>query len=81
MRLGHYLKSAHLLGNPQDPWGKSARFYAAEVLADGEFLADAIRVFQSLLDETKDGSRRSVLRNRIQQLQLRLSNVAADDVQ
>ena len=69
----HYLQSAHMLGNPGDLWGKTARYYAAEALIKGEFLRDAVRLFEELLVEEGDGSRRSVILNRIQQLHLQMS--------
>lgn len=74
----HYLQSAHLLGSPGDLWGKTSRYYAAEVLIKGEFLTDAVRLFEKLLNEETEGSRRSVLLNRIQQLHLQMSqNISA----
>ncbi|MCK4710389.1 MAG: hypothetical protein KAU21_17370, partial [Gammaproteobacteria bacterium] len=66
-----YLQSAMLPGpETMDPWGQTARFNAAESLQKAGLVDDARRVYQSLLDITKEPARRSVLRHNIQQLWL-----------
>ncbi len=66
-----YLQSAMFNGaNSMDPWAQTARFSAAESLQKAGLVDDARRVYQSLLDITKEPARRSVLRHNIQQLWL-----------
>lgn len=66
-----YLQSAMFPG-PQtmDPWAQTARYSAAESLQKAGLVDDARRVYQSLLEATKDPNRRSLLRRNIQQLWL-----------
>ncbi len=54
-----------------DQWAQTARYRAADALAEAGLAADARRLYQSLLNATDDEARRSVLRNRIQRLQTR----------
>ena len=66
-----YLQSAMFSGpESMDPWAQTARFNAAESLQKAALVDDARRVYQSLLDITKEPARRSVLRHNIQQLWL-----------
>ena len=66
-----YLQSAMYPGpESMDPWAQTARFSAAESLQKAGLVDDARRVYQSLLDITKEPGRRSVLRHNIQQLWL-----------
>ncbi len=66
-----YLQSAMFSGaESMDPWAQTARFSAAESLQKAGLVDDARRVYQSLLDITKEPARRSVLRHNIQQLWL-----------
>lgn len=66
-----YLQSAMFTGaESMDPWAQTARFSAAESLQKAGLVDDARRVYQSLLDITKEPARRSVLRHHIQQLWL-----------
>jgi len=66
-----YLRSATLLETGgRDQWGQSARYRAAETLAEAGLVGDARRLYQTLLDETDKPERRTVLRQRIQQLLL-----------
>ncbi|WP_406672510.1 tetratricopeptide repeat protein, partial [Natronospira sp.] len=53
-----------------DQWAQTARYRAADALADAGLTEDARRLYQSLLNATEDEARRSVLRNRIQRLRL-----------
>ncbi len=67
----YYLRSATLLdGFGYDPWGQTARYKAAEVLAEGGIHADAERLFRKLLKTTKDAKRQAVIRNQLQSLKL-----------
>ncbi len=66
-----YLQSAMFAGpEAMDPWAQTSRFSAAESLQKAGLVDDARRVYQSLLDITKEPGRRSVLRHNIQQLWL-----------
>ncbi|MBC8211050.1 MAG: hypothetical protein H8E21_08265 [Gammaproteobacteria bacterium] len=66
-----YLQSAMYPGpETMDPWAQTARFSAAESLQKAGLVDDARRVFQSLLEITREPARRSVLRHNIQQLWL-----------
>lgn len=66
-----YLQSAMYPGpETMDPWSQTARFSAAESLQKAGLVDDARRVYQSLLDITREPGRRSVLRHNIQQLWL-----------
>ncbi|MBE9515375.1 MAG: hypothetical protein IME93_00205 [Proteobacteria bacterium] len=66
-----YLRSAYH-GQPGggDHWGQTARFHAAEILAEGGLIEDSRYVYGRLLRGTKDGRRRSMLQQRIEQLWL-----------
>lgn len=67
-----YLRSATLLdGRGGDPWGQTARYHAARMLARAGFVGDARRIYEVLLRVTEDESRRSTLRQRLQKLGLR----------
>lgn len=66
-----YLKSALLLDPyAADPWAQTARFQAAEALAEAGLYADAQRQYRTLLNSTHDAARQAVLRNHLQQLRL-----------
>lgn len=66
-----YLQSAMYIGpDAMDPWAQTARFSAAESLQKAGLVDDARRIYQSLLAITKEPTRRSVLRHKIQQLWL-----------
>jgi hypothetical protein len=67
-----YLQSATLTDpTAMDPWAQTARYHAAQSLADAGLLEDARRVYQALLNSTREPGRRAVLSNEIQRLQLR----------
>jgi len=67
-----YLRSATLLdGRGGDPWGQTARYHAAGMLAKAGLISDARRIYQDLLRVTDDKNRRATLRHRLQQLGLR----------
>ncbi len=66
-----YLRSAmHAGNNGLDPWGQTARYQVAEMLAKAELLQDAHTIYQQLLDVTKEPARRAVLKHELQKLWL-----------
>lgn len=66
-----YMRSAILLdGVGLDPWGQTARFFAAESLADAGLIHDARHLYKGLLRVAQDENRKMVLRQRLQHLQL-----------
>ena len=67
-----YLQSATLLdGKGYDPWGQTARFRAAEILADANLFDDAQRLYESLMKVTREPSRRASIRYKLQELWLK----------
>lgn len=66
-----YLRSAlHEGNNGLDPWGQTARYQVAEMLAKADLLQDAHTFYQHLLDVTKEPARRAVLKHELQKLWL-----------
>ncbi len=66
-----YLRSALYAGNNGlDPWGQTARYQVAEMLAKAEMYQDARAIYQQLLDVTKEPARRAVLKHELQKLWL-----------
>lgn len=66
-----YLRSAlHDGNNGLDPWGQTARYQVAEMLAKAEFLEDAHVLYEQLLKTTKEPARRAVLKHELQKLWL-----------
>jgi len=66
-----YLRSAmHAGNNGLDPWGQTARYQVAEMLAKADLLQDAHALYQQLLDVTKEPARRAVLKHELQKLWL-----------
>ena len=66
-----YLRSAmHAENNGLDPWGQTARYQVAEMLAKAELFDDAHNLYQQLLDGTKEPARRAVLKHELQKLLL-----------
>jgi hypothetical protein len=66
-----YLRSAmHAGNNGLDPWGQTARYQTAEMLAKADLLQDALALYQQLLNVTKEPARRAVLKHEIQKLWL-----------
>lgn len=66
-----YLRSAlHAGNNGLDPWGQTARYQVAEMLAKADLLQDAHAMYQQLLKVTKDPARRAVLQHELQKLWL-----------
>lgn len=67
-----YIASATLLdGRGGDPWGQTARYQAAGMLAEIGLVNDARRIYRLLLRVTEDPGRQAQLRSRLQQLGLR----------
>ncbi|MDZ7839834.1 MAG: hypothetical protein U5R46_03290 [Gammaproteobacteria bacterium] len=64
----HYLRSAHAAAGGQDQWGQSARYHAAEALAEARLLDDARRIYEQLLNEVGGGTRAAALQRRLQEL-------------
>lgn len=66
-----YLRSALFVDQRGlDPWGQTARFFAAESLAEAGLVEDARTLYQTLYRVAQDENRKIVLRQRLQQLQL-----------
>ena len=67
-----YLQSATLLdGKGFDPWGQTARFQAAEILADAGLVGDAQRLYESLMKVTREPGQRAAIRYKLQELWLK----------
>lgn len=66
-----YLRSASMGEGFADPWGMTARFQAAQALASAGLVADARSLYTDLLRVTREQERRVVLRQRLQELELR----------
>lgn len=74
-----YLLSATLVdGQGYDLWGQTARFRAAEVLADAAIVDDARRLYEGLLKVTREPSRRAAIRYKLQELWLKDPNRKTD---
>lgn len=66
-----YLRSAMFLDEQGlDPWGQTARYQAAEMLAKARMLRDARKLFEDLLATTTDAARVAVLKHELQKLWL-----------
>lgn len=66
-----YLRSAmHGESKGLDPWGQTARYQVAEMLAKADYVDDAHTVYQQLLNGTKEPARRAVLKHELQKLML-----------
>jgi hypothetical protein len=66
-----YLRSARFDGaEGDDPWGHSARFRAAEMLAREGLKKDAETLYRGLLEETADPDRRILIERNIERLWL-----------
>ncbi len=66
-----FLQSSEIGDQSSDLWGQSARFRAAEALADAGLFDDAYNIYQKLLDESQDQTRRFQLQQKLQQINLR----------
>lgn len=66
-----YLRSAVFNGgNGDDPWGQTARFYAAGAMARAGLTDDARHIYTVLLQATPDPARRAHIERQLQQLWL-----------
>jgi len=66
-----YLRSAGLINAyAMDPWAQTARYHAAEALAQSGLIEDARMILEHLLSVTHAPERRSVLKHQLQQLHL-----------
>ena len=66
-----FLQSSEIGDQSSDLWGQSARFRAAEALVDAGLFDDAYNIYQNLLDESQDQTRRFQLQQKLQQINLR----------
>lgn len=67
-----YLLSATLIDvKSMDPWAQTARYKAAQSLADASMLADAAHLYSELLRVTDQPERRAVLRRELEQVRMR----------
>lgn len=73
-----YLKSATYGGQDFDMWGQTARYHAAEALAEGGLLEDAREMYKGLLKITADPTRVMSLEKKMQDLWLREHGKGAD---
>jgi tetratricopeptide (TPR) repeat protein len=66
-----YLRSAAMgPAGDKDMWGQSARFHAAQALANAGLAEDARNVFNALLRVTREPEQRALIERKIQQLWL-----------
>ena len=66
-----YLRSAMLPGPfTMDPWAQTARYQAAQMLAQAGYLDDARNLYDGLLSATNDPAQQAVLNHDLQQLLL-----------
>ncbi|HEY1773904.1 MAG TPA: hypothetical protein VGH91_12020 [Gammaproteobacteria bacterium] len=66
-----YLRSALLPGPfTMDPWAQTARYQAAQMLAQAGYLDDARKLYDGLLNATSDPAQQAVLNHDLQQLLL-----------
>lgn len=63
-----YLRSAYARAGAQDQWGQSARYHAADALAEARLFEDARRIYEQLLSEVGEGTRSAALQRRLQEL-------------
>jgi tetratricopeptide (TPR) repeat protein len=67
-----YLLSATVVdGKGYDFWGQTARFRAAEVLAEAGLVDDARRLYEGLLKATREPGRRAAINYKLQELWLK----------
>jgi tetratricopeptide (TPR) repeat protein len=64
----YYLRSAFANSEPYDLWGQSARYSAAEALADARLFDDAERIYKELINEAGETKRAAALYRRLQEL-------------
>jgi len=66
----YYLRSALMEANGFDQWGHSSRYHAASTLMEAGQYRDARNLFTSLLQITKDVTRRATIKQALQRLWL-----------
>lgn len=64
----YYLRSAYAEARARDEWGQTARYHAAEALAEARLFEDARRIYEQLLNEVGEGKRAAALQRRLQEL-------------
>jgi tetratricopeptide (TPR) repeat protein len=67
----YFLQSANHGGNMQDMWGQTSRYHAADALAEGGMLTDALGIYKDLLRIVTDPGQIMSLERKIQDLWLR----------
>jgi len=67
----YYIKSASYGGNHGDVWGRSARYHAAEALAEAGMVQDARDIYTDLQQEVTDPGQFMSLERKLQELWLR----------
>jgi tetratricopeptide (TPR) repeat protein len=67
----YFLQSANHGGNMQDMWGQTSRYHAADALAEGGMLTDALGIYKDLLSVVTDPGQIMSLERKIQDLWLR----------
>tara|TARA_Y100001960_G_scaffold330667_1_gene425326 strand:+ start:1992 stop:3938 length:1947 start_codon:yes stop_codon:yes gene_type:complete len=65
-----FLQSSEIGNQNSDLWGQSARFRAAEALVDASLFNDAFNIYQTLLEESQDQTRRFQLQQKLQKINL-----------
>ena len=66
-----YMRSAMLPGPfTMDPWAQTARYQAAQMLAQAGYIEDARNLYDGLLSATRDPAQQAVLNHDLQQLLL-----------
>jgi tetratricopeptide (TPR) repeat protein len=74
-----FIRSAFYAGDDLDMWGQTARYHAAEALAEGGMLEDAQEMYDDLLKVTTDPARAMSLERKIQDLWLRKQGLEKGD--
>jgi len=74
-----FIRSAFYAGDDLDMWGQTARYHAAEALAEGGMLEDAQELYDDLLEVTTDPARAMSLERKIQDLWLRKQGLESGD--
>src|SRR6185437_8542787 len=74
-----YLRSAMLPGPfTMDQWAQTARYQAAQMLAQAGYLDDARNLYNGLLNATQDPAQQAVLQHDLQQLLLMTNKSGGD---
>ncbi|MBD3671529.1 MAG: hypothetical protein HUJ29_12240 [Gammaproteobacteria bacterium] len=79
LATAHYLKSAALSGGGEGQlWAQSAKYQAAQALAEAGLYDDARTLYRQLLRATEDTERKAVLRQEMQDLRLKQVHPGVD---